>query len=283
MLWRLGFRVPFSATVGADEYTVKNEAQRVEFSRQLWKTYQPSPFEEEVTGDHSGIFRLKFRGKDLVFDYGRDRYGTSVILKECFIDEYFADLDVAGAVVVDVGACFGDTPVYFCAKGAKRVIALEPYPATYARAKRNIFLNGFDDRVILLNEGAGSSGWMKLSRSDMNLWANARPSADGEKVRFSSLKDIVTRFGIEKAVLKYHGEGSEYDFFEEASQEDLAHFPQIAMKYHYGDKQIVKKLENSGFTIVRKWDLHFSFNASSSSPNYQAGLILARQNGALPR
>jgi len=201
------------------------------------------------------------------------------VLTECFIDEYFAGLDVAGADVVDVGACFGDTPVYFCVKGARRVIALEPYPATYGRAKHNISLNGFDDKVILLNEGAGSSGWMRLARNDMNLWANAVPSADGEKVRFNSLRDMVTRFGIEKAVLKYHGEGSEYEFFEDASPEDLARFPQIAMKYHYGDKQIVKKLESAGFTIVRKWDLHFSLNPSSSSPNYEAGLILARLKG----
>jgi len=123
---------------------------------------------------------------------------------------------------------------------------------------------------------------MKLPRTDMNLWANAKPSAEGEKVRFNSLRDIITRFRIGTAALKYHGEGSEYEFFEEASAEDLAHFPQIAMKYHYGDKQIVRKLENSGFTIVRKWDLHFSFNASSSSPNYQAGLIFARRSGAPP-
>jgi FkbM family methyltransferase len=277
LLWRMGVRVPFSAAFGGKEFTVKNEAHRVEFSRQLRRTYQPFPFEEEVTGEHTGIFRFRFGGKDLTFDYGKDRYGTLIVLTECFIDEYFAGLDVAGADVVDVGACFGDTPVYFAAKGAKRVIAFEPYPATFARAKLNVSINGLDDRVVLLNEGAGASGWMKLARTDTNLWANAVPSADGEEVRFNSLRDIITRFGIETAVLKYHGEGSEYEFFDEASSEDLAHFPQIAMKYHYGDKQIVKKLESSGFTIVRKWDLHFSFNASSSMPNYKAGLILARR------
>jgi FkbM family methyltransferase len=280
LLWTLGIRVPFSAAVGGKEYTVGNETQRVEFSLQVRRTYQPFPFEEKVTGDHTGVFRFKFGGTDLAFDYGRDRFGTSIVLTECFIDEYFAGLDIAGADVVDVGSCMGETPVYFSVKGARRVIAFEPYPATYVRAKHNVSLNGFDDRVTLLNEGGGASGWMKLARIDMNLWANAVPSADGEEIRFNSLRDIIARFGIDKAVLKYHGEGSEYEFFENASPEDLAHFPQIAMKYHYGDKQIVKKLESAGFTIVRKWDLHFSFNASSSSPNYQAGLILARRKGA---
>ena len=277
LLWRLGLRVPFSASFGGKEFTVNNGSQRAELSRLLRKSFEPFPFEEGVTGEHRGIFRLNFAGKDLAFDYGGDRFGTSIVLRECFVDEYFAGLDVAGADVVDVGACFGDTPVYFCVKGAKKVIAFEPYPATYARAKQNISLNGFDDRVTLLNEGAGSEGWMRLSRSEMNLWANAAPSAGGEKVRFSSLKSIITRFGIETAVLKYHGEGSEYEFFEQATPEELAHFPQIAMKYHYGGERIVKKLVSAGFTIVRRWDLHFSFNASSTSPNYEAGLILARR------
>jgi hypothetical protein len=118
---------------------------------------------------------------------------------------------------------------------------------------------------------------MRLTRSDTNLWANAIPAADGEVVRFNSLRDIITRFGIGTAVLKFHGEGSEYEFFGNATAEDLAHFPQIAMKYHYGDRQIVKKLESAGFKIVRKWDLHFSYNSSSSMPNYQAGLILAKR------
>jgi FkbM family methyltransferase len=281
MLWRLGIRVPFSAVLSGKEFTVGNETQRVEFSRQVRKTFQPFPFEETPTGDHTGVFRLKFGGKDLAFDYGRDRFGTSIVLTECFIDEYFAGLDVAGADVVDVGSCMGETPVYFSVKGAHRVIAFEPYPATYTRAKLNVSLNDLDDRVILLNEGGGASGWMKLARTDMNLWANAVPSTDGEEIRFNSLRDIIARFGIVKGVLKYHGEGSEYEFFENASSEDLAHFPQIAMKYHYGGKQIVKKLESAGFTIVRKWDLHFSFNASSSSPRYQAGLILARLKGTL--
>jgi len=131
--------------------------------------------------------------------------------------------------------------------------------------------------VTLLNEGGGSSGVMTLSTSDTNLWANAVPSQDGEVVRFNSLRDLVSRFGIEDAVLKYHGEGSEYAFFEEASPADLRRFSQIAMKYHYGGGPIIRKLEKSGFTIARTWDLHFSYNASSSSPRYEAGLVLANR------
>jgi FkbM family methyltransferase len=283
LLWRLGVKIPFTASVGGATYEVKNDPEKLELSRQLRKTHHPFPFEEEVRGENSGIFRVRFGGRDLQFAYLRDRFGPMVILTECFVYEYFAGLDVAGQVVIDVGSSVGDTPAYFAVRGAKKVIAFEPYPATYERAKQNISANGLDETVMLLNEGGGASGWMKLSRADMNLWANAMPSADGEAVKFNSLRELIERFKIDNAVLKYHGEGSEYEFFGDASFEDLRRFSQIAMKYHYGGKPIIRKLEKAGFEIVRKWDLHFSYNISSSSPRYEAGLVLAKRLDAPPK
>jgi FkbM family methyltransferase len=279
LLWRLAIRIPFNATIAGQDYPVRSVAERKELSKRIMWVYQSSPFEEEVRGEHAGVLRFSFRGKDLAFPYDGNRYSTKVVLKQFFIDEPYAGLEVEGRDVVDIGSCIGETPIYFCLRGARSVIALEPYPATYARARQNISTNGFDDKVTLLNEGAGASGWMKLTRSETNLWANAVPSSDGQEVRFNSLKDMITKFGIKTAVLKFHGEGSEYEFLEDASSEDLAHFPQIALKYHYGATPIVRKLESAGFTITRKWDLHFSYNPSSSSPKYEAGLILAKQAG----
>jgi FkbM family methyltransferase len=277
LLWRLRIKIPFTATVAGQVYHVRTTADRDEFSKRTRAAYHPSPFEEEILGDHSGVFRFSFKGKNLAFPYDGGRYGTMVVLREFFIFEPYAGLDVEGMDVIDIGSSIGDTPIYFALKGARRIISFEPYPATFARAKHNISANGFDDKVMLLNEGAGISGWMKLTRSERNLWANAVPSSDGQEIRFNSLRDIISRFGIETAVLKFHGEGSEYEFLLNASPEDLAHFPQIMLKYHYGAKPILKKLEGAGFTITRKWDLHFSYNSSSSSPRYEAGLILAKR------
>jgi FkbM family methyltransferase len=279
MLWRLGIRIPFKASVASQEYNVRNRAERNEFSKRIRDVYQPTPFMEEKTGERTGVFRFSFKGKNLAFPYDGNRYGTLIVLKEFFVDEPFAGLDVEGVDVVDIGSSIGDTPIYFALKGASRVIALEPYPAAYAWAKRNISENGFGDKVTLLNEGTGSSGWMKLSATETNLWANAIPSNDGPEVRFNSLRDIITRFGIETASLKLHGEGCEYELLEGASDEDLAHFPNIVLKYHYGATRILKRLKSAGFIITRKWDLHFSYNLSSSKPKYEAGFILAKLAG----
>jgi FkbM family methyltransferase len=279
LLWRLGLKVPFHVSVAGQQYHIQNEAQRAEFSKYARDVYQPFPFEEERLGRRAGVFRFSFRGKRLAFPYNETRDGTSVVLREFFLGEPWGGLDVEGKDVVDIGASIGETAIYFCLKGARRVIALEPYPAAYERARQNILANGFDDKVTLVNEGAGTSGWMKLSRSETNLWANAIPSSDGLEVRFNSLKDIITRFGIKTASLKLHGEGCEYALLENASPEDLAHFPQIVMKYHYGATQILKNLKSAGFEITRHWNLHFSYNPKSPNPNYEAGFILAKQAG----
>jgi FkbM family methyltransferase len=279
MVWRLGLRIPFKASVAGQEFRVRNLADRRVFSERIRLVYQPSPFDEEKTGKNAGVFRFTFGGKSLAFPYDGNRYGTLVVLREFFVGEPFVGLDVEGKDVVDIGSSIGDTPIYFALKGARRVIALEPYPATYARAEQNISENGFDDKITLLNEGAGASGWMKLSRSETNLWANAMPSNDGPEVHFNSLRDIITRFGIGEACLKLHGEGCEYELLEGASDEDLAHFPQIVLKYHYGANRILRRLKGAGFTIIRKWDLHYSYNSSSSKPRYEAGFILAKVQG----
>jgi FkbM family methyltransferase len=276
LLWRVGIRAPFKATVSGKEFRVRSAAERIEFSKQLKSTYNPLPFEEEILGKRSGVFKFRYKDKPLAFPYAGDRNGTLVVLKEFFLSEPYARLDVAGKDVLDIGATFGDTPIYFAIRGAKRVIALEPYPATYALAKGNIENNGFGDRITLLNEGAGRTGVMRLTRQPVNFWANAVPSDDGEDIHFNSLKDLVTRFGLEKAALKLHGEGSEYALLESASDEDLAHSPQIVLKYHWGGRRIADRLVKAGFEIVEMWDLHFSYNENSSFPRYEAGMMWAR-------
>lgn len=278
LLWRLGVKTPFRARVSGREYEIINSAEGRALSSAIWESYRPLPFREEKLGEQMGVFRFTFANKELAFYYDGDRFGTLIVLRDFFVGEPYSGLDVSGLDVVDVGSSFGDTPIYFCLRGARRVFAFEPYPATYALAKRNISENGFDQRITILNEGAGASGWMRLTSEKRNFWANAIPATEGVNIRFNSLNDIVTRFGIEKAALKFHGEGSEYEFLLGASREDLSHFPQIVLKYHYGAGRILEKLKESGFSILRKWDLHFSYNTHSSHPRYEAGMILAKKN-----
>ncbi|MEM4306543.1 MAG: hypothetical protein QXD61_11290 [Candidatus Caldarchaeum sp.] len=47
------------------------------------------------------------------------------------------DVDVKGAVVLDVGAYIGDSPLYWVYRGASKVIAVEPVPQHYRLLEEN--------------------------------------------------------------------------------------------------------------------------------------------------
>jgi predicted RNA methylase len=78
------------------------------------------------------------------------------IAYEILVGGAYDDLDVVNATVVDVGAGVGDTAILFVLRGARRVIALEPYPSLYRRALVNIRISGVEDRIILVNAALGS-------------------------------------------------------------------------------------------------------------------------------
>jgi FkbM family methyltransferase len=58
---------------------------------------------------------------------------------------------------VDVGASVGDTAILFSLHGARRVVALEPYPRLCGEALLNMKANGLADRVVLVNAGLGAT------------------------------------------------------------------------------------------------------------------------------
>lgn len=63
--------------------------------------------------------------------------------------------EIGGRDVVDIGASIGDTAMYFSIHGAKRVIALEPFPRLYQEALKNLALNKISN-VTMMNKGLGA-------------------------------------------------------------------------------------------------------------------------------
>jgi predicted RNA methylase len=47
-----------------------------------------------------------------------------------FLNGIYEYLPVAGKTVIDIGANIADSSIYFAVRGAKKVIALEPFPKT---------------------------------------------------------------------------------------------------------------------------------------------------------
>lgn len=128
---------------------------------------------------------------------------------------------------VDVGANIGYFTVRMAGCGS-RVLALEPNPAAYRRMRRNISLNGLDDRVTALQIGAGAQeGTATLTfGNDLGGGSTVHPSPEPNRVtiRTSPLADIVAAQGIRGIdALKIDVEGAEdqvlVPFFQTAADE----------------------------------------------------------------
>ncbi len=190
------------------------------------------------------VVEFVFDNKKVVF-YDWDKGD----LAGSFVYHDYDFLDVTNRTVVDVGANIADTAIYFALRGAKRVIAFEPFPKIFDIAQRNVKANGLEDKVILVNAGCGYDGEVRVKEDvESNASAGLKDFGEGVKIPMYSLNTIVSKFNVEKgSVLKVDCEGCEYDLFRNASREALDRFDQIEMEYHYGYKELVNILKKNGF------------------------------------
>ena len=172
-----------------------------------------------------------------------------------------------------MGANIGDTAIYFALKGAKHVYAFEPYLYSYNIAKKNIKLNYLEDRITLLNEGCGRSGFVTIKEDYNNTGGtDLKNFKEGKKIRIISLDEIVKRFNLKHAALKVDCEGCEYDLILNASDDALKAFDQIIMEYHYGYKNLLKRLRQARFKV--KYSLpKYSHDIEAKNSNMYVGFI----------
>jgi len=222
--------------------------------------------------------KLDYQNKKIYFYYDTNRQLSNIIgdIKENFIEEQYKWLDVKDKDVVDVGANIGDTAIYFALKGAKHVYAFEPYPYSYNIAKKNIKLNHLEDRITLLNEGCGRSGFVAIKESYENIsGTDLKIFKEGKKIRIEDLDEVVRSFNLKHAALKVDCEGCEYDLISNASDEALKAFDQIIIEYHYGYRNLVKRLRQAGFKV--KYSLpKYSHNVAAEDSNMYVDLIYAK-------
>lgn len=196
---------------------------------------------------NDSFIEFEYNGKNVRF-YGW-KYGD---LTSTFVVGDYNFLNVEGKVVVDIGASIGDTPIYFALRGAKKVIAFEPFPKTFELAKKNVEENGLQDKITLVFAGCGYDGKVRV-REDIETGTRTQliDQGTGIEVPVYSLNTIVKMFNIEDAVLKVDCEGCEYELFKTATDETLSKFKQIVIEYHYGYKELVNRLKSANFKVKR--------------------------------
>jgi len=219
---------------------------------------------------------LNYQNKKLYLYYDTKKQLNNIIglVNENFIDEEYKWLNVEDKNAVDVGANVGDTAIYFALKGARHVYAFEPYPYSYNIAKKNIMLNHLEDKITLLNEGCGKSGSVIIKEEYENTGStDLKNFKKGKKIRIVNLDEIVKRFNLTHAALKVDCEGCEYNLILSASDEALKAFDQIIIEYHYGYRNLVKRLQQAGFKV--KYSLP-KYGRNTEAEDMYVGLILAK-------
>jgi len=152
-----------------------------------------------ITKIGSSKVELNYQNKKVFYDKNRKSIINNGVIKENFIDEQYELLYVKGRDVVDVGANIGDSAIYFALKSAKHVYAFEPYPYSYNIAKKVIKINNLEDKITLLNEGCGKSGFVTIKEDYENkVGMDLKNFQKGKKVRVESLDEIVKRFNLKK-------------------------------------------------------------------------------------
>ena len=170
-----------------------------------------------------------------------------------FVNEDYLWLKAKEHIVIDIGAGVGDSALLFALWGAEKVYAFEPFPSRFEEAKANVIANNLQHKIELHNSGVGSPSQLLLDSdyipSNSSNVSNHTSKASGQRIEILDLKSIVEMVNSRDLILKMDCEGCEYSAIMEASCDVLQNFKQIQVEYHYGYKNIQKKLEECGFLV----------------------------------
>jgi len=220
----------------------------------------------------------KIKGNNIELEYQNRKiyfYLSNIIglINENFINEQYKWLNVSNKNIVDVGAALGDTAIYFALKGAKHVYAFEPSPHAHNIAKKNIQLNHLEDEITLLNEGCGKRGFVTIKEDYENTGeTDLKDFKEGKETKIESLDEIVKKFKLKHATLKVDCEGCEYDLILNSSSKSLKAFDQIIIEYHYGYRNLVKRLRQAEFNVK------YGLPKYAEDNNMYLGLIYCDKN-----
>ena len=123
--------------------------------------------------------------------------------------------NILDGVFFDVGANIGYYSLMAAKHGATRVIAFEPNPELAKRCRLNIELNGFDNRIEVVEAALGEKkGTLRLMLDEVDLGSSSIVSnVRGTReipVNVVSLNEVITKMGVSRIdVLKIDVEGME--------------------------------------------------------------------------
>lgn len=183
-------------------------------------------------------------------------YPNKVCLNDIFykIMDGIYEMDVKNEKVIDIGAFYGETAIYFSKMGASEVFAYEPFKSE-SFILDNAKLNNCNNIKSYRMAVSDKDGFFNCDPDFENCGETRLYYADNldKKLNKISLESIVTKHQIENGCLKLDAEGSEFEIIKGAPTETLRKFKQMVIEVHnyFGDiNEILQKLTDSGFDVV---------------------------------
>jgi len=171
-----------------------------------------------------------------------------------------------GYRILDVGAYNGDTPLFFAAYGAEKVIAAEPAPDNYALARKNITDYPYSERIELLPVAvAAIDGEMTFHLAPRNPQCHTlSPTEENApyvtyteqvKVPVWSFARLVAPSGWEAIdLVRLDCEGAEFPIILETPPDVLKKVRKWVIEYHADPQPLEKRLRELGYAVQRVKD-----------------------------
>jgi FkbM family methyltransferase len=148
-----------------------------------------------------------------------------------------------GDIVIDAGGCWGDTALYFSARGADKVFVYEFIPSNLAILEKNAALNPrYDERIVRVNKAVWESSGMDLSFEDRGPASRvADAGVYAGTVQTLSIDDLVREQGLSNVdFIKMDIEGAELPALKGAAETIRRYKPKLAISaYHRPDDLVL--------------------------------------------
>lgn len=173
---------------------------------------------------------------------------------------------VDNCVLIDIGAYLGIWGIWNIKRlKTCKVLALEPLPENVEMVRRNVWKNGLEGSLEIIQGAVGSGKQVAIKYSSLSTDPGRIHHFIGNAANLSGEKEVTvpiyqlhhllteveTRFHTRKVwAVKIDCEGGEEDFFRNAKSEDLRRVFYFIGEHHTGEGRIKNILENAGFVRI---------------------------------
>ncbi|MGA7402970.1 MAG: FkbM family methyltransferase [Candidatus Sulfotelmatobacter sp.] len=173
-------------------------------------------------------------------------------------------VEASDRVILDIGANVGLFSLYAARQAPNaRILAVEPFPATFERLLQVVSEHHLTERITCLNCAITGEGGTRLMRSDP-LPSQRRSllpvgKSIGIPIQAKTLAELFLERDLNRVdLLKMDIEGGEYEVLLSTSPEVLRTIGRIALEYHgdcapHNKVQIFDRLREAGFEVT--WDV----------------------------